>query len=71
MDCDPLVIYHRARNLCAGRGMVPMQVADLRLTLKSRRTSHAELRTVVDIPNFCTDPPTYRPLRHNNWIAVW
>jgi hypothetical protein len=51
--------------------MVPMEVADLRLTLKSRRTSHSELRTVIDIPNFCTDPPTYRPLSHNNWIAVW
>ena len=71
MECDPLVIYHRARNLCAGRGLVPMDVADLRLTLKSRRKSDTDLRTVIDLANFCTDPPAYRPLSHNNWIAVW
>jgi hypothetical protein len=69
MDCDPLVIYHRARNLCAGRGMVPLDVADLHLTLASRRTSGTELRTVIDLPEFCTNMPAYRPLRHNEWIA--
>jgi hypothetical protein len=71
MDCDPLVIYHRARNLCEGRGMVPMDVADLHLRIASRRTSVSELREIVNLPNFCTSMPEYRPLRHNEWIAVW
>jgi hypothetical protein len=71
MDCDPLVAYHRARNLCEGRGMLRLDVADLRLTILSRRTTDSELRPVVDLPNFCTDMPPYRPLRHNEWIAAW
>jgi hypothetical protein len=70
MDCDPLVIYHRARNLCEGRGMVAMDVADLRLKLASRRTSEPELRPVIDVASFCTEMPAYHPLRHNSWIAV-
>ncbi len=71
MDCDPLVAYHRARNLCAGRGLRPLDVADLRLRIARRRTTEPELRSVVDVPNFCTDMPGYRALRHNDWIAVW
>ena len=71
MDCDPLVIYNRARNLCAGRGMVSLEVADLDLRLASRRSTYSDLREVVNVPNFCTSMPEYRPLRHNEWIAAW
>jgi hypothetical protein len=71
MDCDPLVIYHRARNLCLGRGLLARDVADLDLRLASRRTSDLALREVIDLRNFCTSMPLYRPLRHNEWIAVW
>jgi hypothetical protein len=51
--------------------MVPMDVADLHLRIDSRRTSASQLREVVSLPNFCTSMPRYRPLRHNEWIAVW
>lgn len=71
MDCDPLVAYQRARNLCEGRGLLPRDVADLRLRIASRRTTESELRQVVDVPNFCTEMPPYRALRHNDWIAAW
>ena len=71
MDCDPLVAYHRARNLCEGRGMRRLDVADMRLTIRSRRTSDAELREVVDVQNFCTSMPPYHALRHNDWIHTW
>ena len=71
MDCDPLVAYHRARNLCQGRGVLPLDVADLRLRVASRRTTESELRQVVDVANFCTEMPPYHALRHNDWIATW
>jgi hypothetical protein len=71
MDCDPLVAYHRARNLCEGRGLLPLDVADLRLRIASRRTTEPELRPVVDVPNFCTKMPRYDPLRPNLWINHW
>ena len=68
--CDPLVIYGIARNLCRHGAVADLAIADLDLHVRSRRTTEAELRPVVDISNFCTRMPRYQPFLHNDWIKA-
>ena len=66
-QCDPIVHLNIARALCR-------QVAsnrrwtDLDLSLRSRRTTEADLRPVVEIEGFCRANPTYDVWRPNPWI---
>ena len=69
INCDPIVVFNRARNLCLGRGRVG-DVADLHLVLRVRRTTDPALRPVVDVANFCSTPLHYNPFWHNRWIAT-
>ncbi len=70
MNCDPLVAYHRARNLCENRSPLASGVVDLDLRIDSRRTSESALREVVNVTDFCSRDLRYQPLRHNAWIRV-
>jgi hypothetical protein len=70
IDCDPIVAYNRARNLCEGRSSLDVAVVDLDLHLAARRTTDAVLHEVVNLPSFCRGAPPYRSLRHNAWIQT-
>ncbi|MGE5230203.1 MAG: hypothetical protein ACM3NS_00580 [Deltaproteobacteria bacterium] len=68
IDCDPIVIYNRARNLCAGRSPLATDVADLDLHLRARRATDPMLHDVINVPRFCERRLSYAPFRHNEWI---
>lgn len=70
MNCDPLVAFHRARNLCENRSPLASGVADLDLRIEARRTSETTLREVVNLTDFCSRDLRYHPFRHNAWIRV-
>jgi hypothetical protein len=69
MNCDPIVVIGRARNLCM-RLSQSGAPANLRVRLQSRRSTEAELQTVIDQPAFCTSDVRYNPFRHNAWIQL-
>jgi hypothetical protein len=68
--CDPLVARAGALALCrrGAIGRVPFTTLDL--SLRSRRATDSELHTIVDIPDFCANPPAYDPFFHNAWIEA-
>jgi len=68
IDCDPIVIFNRARNLCIGKSRLATDVAELDLRLAARRTTDPELREVINVPAFCRSGLRYTPFRHNEWI---
>lgn len=68
IDCDPIVIFNRARNLCTGQSRLATDVAELDLRLAARRATDPELHEVVNVPAFCRSGLRYRPFRHNEWI---
>jgi hypothetical protein len=70
IDCDPIVLYGRARNLCEHRSRLVQDVADLDLHLRARRTTDPVLHEVVDVRNFCAQHLRYDPFRHNPWIEA-
>jgi hypothetical protein len=53
IDCDPIVIFNRARNLCTGRSPLATEVADLDLHLRARRATDPTLHDVINVPRFC------------------
>ena len=65
--CDPTVYFSQARRQCwQNRGASGF--VDLDLFIESRRQTEAELRTVVDVTNFCARAPSYTMLWPNDWI---
>jgi hypothetical protein len=68
IDCDPIVIFNRARNLCIGKSRLATDVAELDLRLAARRTTDPELHEVINVPAFCRSGLRYTPFRHNEWI---
>lgn len=69
-SCDPILIHGFARNLCRARDAGRLDFADLDVHLRSRRTSERELRTVIELADFCAKRPRYHPFLHNEWIAA-
>jgi hypothetical protein len=70
VDCDPIVLHGRARNLCEGRSRLATDVVELDLHLRARRTTDPTMHEVVELPSFCGRQLRYRPFRHNAWIGV-
>jgi hypothetical protein len=70
IDCDPIVLYGRARNLCEHRSQLADDVAELDLRLRARRTTDPILHEVIDVPRFCARRLRYDPIRHNPWIGT-
>jgi hypothetical protein len=68
INCDPIVIFNRARNLCLGRSRLASDVVDLDLHLAARRTTDPILHDVIDVAGFCPRALQYDPFRHNDWI---
>ncbi len=68
INCDPIVVYNRARNLCTGRSGLATDVADLDLHLRARRATDPTLHDVINVPRFCGSGLRYAPFRHNAWI---
>ena len=68
IDCDPIVIFNRARNLCTGQSRLATDVAELDLRLAARRATDPELHEVVNVPAFYRSGLRYAPFRHNEWI---
>ena len=68
LRCDPLMIHGIARNLCRHRAAGQLEIVDLDLHLRSRRTTASEFQQVIDYPNFCSQLPRYEPFLHNSWI---
>src|SRR5207342_2946169 len=68
--CDPLMVHGIARNLCRRRDAGSLEIADLDLHLRSRRTTDAELQPVIEIPDFCSHQPRYAAFLHNDWIRA-
>jgi hypothetical protein len=69
-SCDPILIHGIARNLCRARDAGRLDFADLDVHLRSRRTSERELRTLIELADFCAKSPRYHPFLHNEWIAA-
>jgi hypothetical protein len=69
INCDPIVVLGRARNLCARLGR-PGAPANLHVVLRARRSTEPDLRTVIDLPSFCALDLHYDPFRHNDWIHL-
>ena len=69
VNCDPIVVMGRARNLCK-RLSQPGAPANLHVMLRARRSTASELQTVIDLPSFCTRDVHYNPFLHNDWIQV-
>ncbi len=67
-QCDPIVLYNRARNLCNNRSPYATNVRDMRMQLTSRLSTNPVSETIVDEPGFCQSGLTYHPFRHNEWI---
>jgi hypothetical protein len=67
INCDPIVVVGRARNLC-NRLSRPGAPANLHVVLRARRSTDPELQTVIDLPSFCDRDVQYHPFRHNDWI---
>ncbi len=59
--CDPIVHFNIARALCR-QGAVNGRWTEVDLSLRSRRTTDPELRSVVEIEGFCRATPDLRPL---------
>jgi hypothetical protein len=68
INCDPIVIFNRARNLCTGRSGLATDVAELDLHLAARRATDPTLHEVINVPAFCKSALRYAPFRHNEWI---
>jgi len=68
--CDPILIHGFARNLCRARDAGRVDFVDFDVHLRSRRATEAELRTVIELPDFCEVRPHYNPFWHNRWIRV-
>jgi hypothetical protein len=68
IDCDPIVLHGRARNLCEHRSQLADDIAELDLHLRARRTTDPILHEVIDVPGFCAKRLRYDPIRHNAWI---
>jgi hypothetical protein len=68
IDCDPIVIFNRARNLCTGRRRLATDVADLDLHLLARHATDPAFHDVINVPRFCESGLRYTPFRHNEWI---
>jgi len=43
---------------------------DFDVHLRSRRATETELRTVIELLDFCEEQPHYNPFWHNRWIEV-
>lgn len=69
INCDPIVVFGRARNLCA-RLSRPGAPANLHVVLRARRSTESDLRTVIDLPSFCARDLHYDSFRHNDWIQL-
>ncbi|MEW6775102.1 MAG: hypothetical protein AB1405_02305 [Bdellovibrionota bacterium] len=67
MRCDPLIYWNMARNYCR-QGEKKGKVPELDLAMSARRATDAEMRPVVDVKNFCMNPPTYELFWPNEWI---
>jgi hypothetical protein len=67
-QCDPIVLYNRARNLCNNRSPYATNVRDVRMQLTSRLSTNPVPETIVDEPSLCRSDLTYHPFRHNAWI---
>ena len=65
--CDPIVHFNIARALCR-QGAANGRWTDLDLSLRSRRTTDPELRSVIEVEDFCRESPTYDLWRPNPWI---
>jgi len=68
INCDPIVIFNRARNLCTGRSRLATDVADLDLHLLARHAKDPAFHDVINVPRFCGSGLRYAPFRHNEWI---
>jgi hypothetical protein len=72
MDCDPHVLFNRARNLCVGRSEIPAPtpIARLDLQLLARRSTEAAMHEVINVTDFCNRGLRDNPFRHNDWITT-
>jgi hypothetical protein len=70
INCDPIVVFNRAKNLCAGRSPLASNVADLDLHLSARRSGELSFHEVINIPEFCPRELRYSAFRHNEWIKA-
>lgn len=62
MRCDPIVHWGVARHTCGQEG-----VREVHLRLRSRRSTQADLLTIIDHPRFCAEKPSFS-LWSNDWI---
>src|SRR5690606_1574406 len=65
--CDPILFFNLAKRECRRTDRKPRTI-DLDLQLRSRRSSEAEFRDVVDVSSFCSSGVTYDLWRPNGWI---
>src|SRR5438128_4590960 len=68
--CDPIVFFHRARNLCRQRDAGRVAFEDLDLFLSARRASDGEMKRVIATRGFCAKGERYDHFRHNAWILT-
>lgn len=67
--CDPLVARAGALALCRSGRVGRTAIRRLDLLVRGRRSSDPEMHTVVDVQDFCANPPAYDPFFHNAWIV--
>jgi hypothetical protein len=66
--CDPVVYFNRAQNICRNRNA--LGVVDLRLTMRSKRTTDTAFTTIIDQPMFCAGRFSYAVLGENAWMRA-
>ncbi|MEI6805713.1 MAG: hypothetical protein WCK49_04310 [Myxococcaceae bacterium] len=65
--CDPLVYLNRVRTLCS-YGKLNPAFSNIDWSLKTKHSIERDLKTVVDIKDFCSKPIEYAVFKHNDWI---
>lgn len=68
IHCDPIVHLSHARNVCY-KNRNNRRFEDVDLLLRSKRATDPEYRTIVDLKNVCSEPPSYRLFWPNAWIS--
>jgi hypothetical protein len=66
MICDPIVYYDRVQTLCSRVGH--SDLLDVDFFMQVKRTTDANVYTVVDEAGFCTPARTYKLLGNNDWL---
>jgi len=69
--CDPWVLFAHAQTVCSAKKKDPsLQINDVYMKLRSRRSTELELRLLVEEDRVCERGLEYHWWRHNDWIRI-